>query len=107
MERRSSQRAAGRFIDPKPARPAAEEHPLITDYYESERMPPPRHLEVLNAIRDALGGETEGRISLQDSVLDVIQIKRASAVRIIKHLEHFGYLKYKPQYHCVWIRLLK
>lgn len=92
---------------PAAAAPAASANPLIRDYYESEHMPPPRHKEVLDAIKAALGTESEGRINLQKTVLDVINIKRASAVRIIKHLEEYGYLKYKPQYHCIWIQILK
>ena len=58
-------------------------------------------------MRAALGGEAEGELDLQADVLDKIGIKRASAIRIVRHLVEHGYLEYEPRYHCVWARVLK
>lgn len=67
----------------------------------------PRQQEVLDAIRTALAGRSEGEIVLKRTVLDVIGIERSSAVRIIRHLERTGHLQYKALCRCVWVRLLK
>lgn len=69
--------------------------------------PLPRQQEVLDAIRTALAGRSEGEIVLKRTVLDVIGIERSSAVRIIRQLERTGYLQYKALCRCVWVRLLK
>lgn len=67
----------------------------------------PRQQEVLDAIRTALAGRSEGEIVLKKTVLDAIGIKRSSAVRVIRRLERTGYLQYKALCRCVWVRLLK
>ena len=69
--------------------------------------PLPRQQEVLDAIRTALAGRSEGEIVLKRTVLDAIGIERSNAVRIIRHLERTGYLQYKALCRCVWVRLLK
>ena len=86
---------------------APQSHPIIDRYYLVHGTPPPRHREVLEAMRAALGGEAEGELDLQADVLDKIGIKRASAIRIVRHLVEHGYLEYEPRYHCVWARVLK
>lgn len=67
----------------------------------------PRQQEVLDAIRTALAGRSEGEIVLKKTVLDAIGIERSSAVRVIRRLERTGYLQYKALCRCVWVRLLK
>lgn len=67
----------------------------------------PRQQEVLDAIRTALAGRSEGEIVLKKTVLDAIGIERSSAVRVIRRLERTGYLQYKALCRCVWVKLLK
>lgn len=107
--------SASRFIAAaaprKPAEPAASSPtppapPRARDGGDNVR-PLPRQQEVLDAIRAALAGRSEGEIVLKRAVLDVIGIERSSAVRIIRHLERTGHLQYKALCRCVWVRLLK
>ena len=72
-----------------------------------DARPLPRQQEVLDAIRTALAGRSEGEIVLKKTVLDAIGIERSSAVRVIRRLERAGYLQYRPLCRCVWVRLLK
>ena len=95
----------------RPAEPAASNPapPVPSRAREDvdDARPLPRQQEVLDAIRTALAGRSEGEIVLKKTVLDAIGIERSSAVRIIRHLERTGYLQYKALCRCVWVRLLK
>lgn len=92
----------------RPAEPAASNPapPLARDDGDDLRALP-RQQEVLDAIRTALAGRSEGEIVLKKTVLDPIGIERSSAVRVIRRLERAGYLQYRPLCRCVWVRLLK
>ena len=92
----------------RPAEPAASNPapPLARDDGDDLRALP-RQQEVLDAIRTALAGRSEGEIVLKKTVLDAIGIERSSAVRVIRRLERTGYLQYKALCRCVWVRLLK
>ena len=95
----------------RPAEPAASNPapPVPSRAREDvdDARPLPRQQEVLDAIRTALAGRSEGEIVLKKTVLEAIGIERSSAVRIIRHLERTGYLQYRPLCRCVWVKLLK
>ena len=104
----STNRFIAAAVPRKPEEPAASNPapPLARDDGDDLRALP-RQQEVLDAIRTALAGRSEGEIVLKRTVLDVIGIERSSAVRTIRHLERAGYLQYKALCRCVWVRLLK
>ena len=92
--------------EPAASNPAPPAPPRAQDDGDDVR-PLPRQQEVLDAIRTALAGRSEGEIVLKRTVLDAIGIERSSAVRVIRRLERAGYLQYRPLCRCVWVRLLK
>ena len=72
--------------------------------YESGLIPA-SHLKLLNGIKTALGEETRGEIIFQ-RVLDLVGMYRSSALNAIKYLEKYGYLKYEPRQHKVFVEIL-
>ena len=69
---------------------------------------PAEHQKLLNGFRTALDGETKGELIFQ-KVLDLVGISRASALKMIKLLEKYKYLKYEanPREHKIYVELLK
>ena len=67
---------------------------------------PPEHKRVYDGLKAALDGRTEGEIILQH-VLNSIGMLRPSVLKIIRHLVHYGYLRYKPQKKKVFVSILK
>ena len=61
---------------------------------------PAEHQKLLNGFRTALDGETKGELIFQ---------KGASALKMIKLLEKYKYLKYEanPREHKIYVELLK
>ena len=75
--------------------------------YESGLIPA-SHLNLLKGIKIALGEDTQGEIIFQ-RVLDLVKMHRASALKVVKYLEKYGYLKYEPnpKEHRVYVEILK
>ena len=68
---------------------------------------PVDHKILLDAIKHELGGNVqEGTIHLED-VLQATGYKRASALKMLKHMQNFGVLETEPRYRCTWIKILK
>ena len=74
--------------------------------YESGLIPA-EHLKLLNGFKTALAGENKGEIVFQ-RVLDEVKMFRTAALKIVKYLEKYGYLKYepKPKEHRVFVEIL-
>ena len=74
----------------------------------AEGIVPGVHQRLLNAFKLGLEGETKGELVLQ-KVLDYVHMTRTHALKIIKQLVKYGYIKYeaKPKQHRVYIELLK
>lgn len=72
--------------------------------YEANLVPA-SHLKLLNGIKTALGEEIRGEIIFQ-RVLDLVKMHRSSALKAIKYLEKYGYLKYEPRQHKVFVEIL-
>ena len=72
--------------------------------YESGLIPA-SHLKLLNGIKTALAEETKGELIFQ-RVLELVQMYRSSALKAIKYLEKYGYLKYEPRQHKVFVEIL-
>ena len=62
----------------------------------------------MKGIKIALGEDTQGEIIFQ-RVLDLVKMHRASALKVVKYLEKYGYLKYEPnpKEHRVYVEILK
>lgn len=75
------------------------------EMYENNLIPF-SHLKLLNGIKTALGGEGEGELVFQ-RVLDLVKMYRSSALKAIKYLEKYGYLKYEAKQHKVFIKILE
>lgn len=68
---------------------------------------PVDHKILLDAIKHELGdGVSEGVIHLED-VLQATGYKRASALKMLKHMQNFGVLETERRYRGTWIRVLK
>lgn len=76
------------------------------DRIYSSNLVPAEHLKLLNGIKTALAGENSGEIIFQ-RVLDIVNMSRSSALKIIRYLEKYGYLKYepKPRQHRVFVKI--
>ena len=64
------------------------------------------HKRLLEGIKNALGEAKEGVINLGE-VLKQTGIFRASALKMLKHMENFGVIESKSQYHGTWVKVLK
>ena len=65
------------------------------------------HQHLLEAIKHELGdGVREGDIQLE-KVLQTTGYLRASALKMLKHMQNFGVLESKSKYRATWIKLLK
>lgn len=65
------------------------------------------HCRLLKAIINALGdGVNEGEIHLED-VLKSTGYYRASALKMLCHMQNFGVLETEPRYHATWVRIVR
>ena len=65
------------------------------------------HQRLLEAIKHELGdGVREGDIQLE-KVLQTTGYLRASALKMLKHMQNFGVLETKSKYRATWVKLLK
>ena len=78
----------------------------ILKAYQAGQMPID-HQRLLSAIKDELGaGIHEGTIQLE-KVLHATGYMRASALKMLKHMQNFGVLETEPRYRSTWVKLLK
>ena len=78
----------------------------IRKAYEAGLMPPD-HRILLDAIKRELGdGVMEGTIQLE-KVLQSTGYLRASALKMLHHMQNFGVLETKPQYRSTWVKILR
>ena len=74
--------------------------------YEAGLMPPD-HKILLEAIKRELGeGVKEGTIQLE-KVLQATGYLRASALKMLHHMQNFGVLETEPRYRSTWVKILK
>ena len=68
---------------------------------------PVDHQRLLEAIKHELGtGVKEGKIQLE-KVLQSTGYLRASALKMLKHMQNFGVLETEPRYRATWVKILK
>ena len=77
----------------------------IRKAYEAGVMPVD-HQRLLEAIKHELGEVREGEIQLE-KVLQSTGYLRASALKMLKHMQNFGVLETEPRYRAIWIKILK
>ena len=77
----------------------------IRKAYEAGVMPVD-HQRLLEAIKHELGELKEGEIQLE-KVLQSTGYLRASALKMLKHMQNFGILETKPKYRATWIKILE
>ncbi|MBQ3757823.1 MAG: hypothetical protein II876_00030 [Synergistaceae bacterium] len=78
----------------------------IRKAYEAGQMPID-HKRLLGAIKEELGeGVKEGEIQLE-RVLQSTGYLRASALKMLHHMQNFGVLETKPLYRATWVKVLK
>lgn len=78
--------------------------PILKSYQAGEI--PLDHRKLLNAIKQALGGAQEGIINLGE-VIAGIGVYRASALKMLGHMQNFGVLESEARYHGTWVKILK
>lgn len=77
----------------------------IRKAYEAGVMPVD-HQRLLEAIKHELGGVREGEIQLE-KVLQATGYLRASALKMLKHMQNFGVLETEARYRATWVKILK
>lgn len=77
----------------------------IRKAYEAGVMPVD-HKRLYEAIKHELGELKEGEIQLE-KVLQSTGYLRASALKMLKHMQNFGVLETKPRYRATWVKILK
>lgn len=77
----------------------------IRKAYEAGVMPVD-HKRLYEAIKHELGELKEGKIQLE-KVLQSTGYLRASALKMLKHMQNFGVLETKPRYRATWVKILK
>ena len=79
---------------------------LVAKSYRAGQMPVD-HRRLLNAIKEVLGdGVTEGAIHLEDA-LQATGYLRASALKMLRHMQNFGVLETKSGYRQTWVKILR
>ena len=73
--------------------------------YAAGKMPVD-HEKLLEGIKRALGGSREGDINLGE-VLKELGIFRASALKMLRHMQNFGVLESESHYQGTWVRILR
>ena len=86
------------------AKSAYSKRSPIRKAYEAGVMPVD-HQRLLDAIKHELGGVREGDIQLE-KVLQATGYLRASALKMLKHMQNFGVLETKPKYRATWVKIL-
>ena len=77
----------------------------IAKAYRAGQMPVD-HRRLLDAIKEILGnGVTEGTIHLEDA-LQATGYFRASALKMLRHMQNFGVLETKSGYRETWVKIL-
>ncbi len=80
-------------------------HSPVAQAYRAGSMPTD-HQRLLDGIKSILGeGVTEGEIHLED-VLQVTGYYRASALKMLRHMQNFGLLETEPRYRATWVKIL-
>ena len=78
----------------------------IAKAYRAGQMPVD-HRRLLDAIKELLGeGVTEGNIQLEEA-LKATGYYRASALKMLHHMQNFGILETKRGYRETWVKILK
>lgn len=78
----------------------------IAKAYRAGQMPVD-HRRLLDAIKGLLGeGVTEGNIQLEEA-LKATGYYRASALKMLHHMQNFGILETKRGYRETWVKILK
>ena len=78
----------------------------VAKSYRAGQMPVD-HRRLLDAIKEILGdGVTEGSIHLEDA-LQATGYLRASALKMLRHMQNFGVLETKSGYRKTWVKLLR
>lgn len=99
---------AGNGPAPKPAEKKTEysaRSPVLRAYQAG--LMPPDHRRLLDAVKQLLGeGVTEGNIQLEDA-LKITGYFRASALKMLQHMQNFGVLKTRRGYRETWVEILK
>lgn len=66
---------------------------------------PVDHKILLDAIKRELGDKQEGVIHLED-VLQATGYARASALKMLRHMQNFGVLETERRYRGTWVKIL-
>lgn len=78
----------------------------ILKAYQAGQMPID-HQILLEAIQRELGdGVREGTIQLE-KVLQATGYMRASALKMLHHMQNFGVLETEPRYRSTWVKILR
>ena len=96
-----------RELQPEPYNPKqyTKRSPILRSYQAG--LMPPDHRILLDAIKHELGdGVKEGTIQLE-KVLQATGYLRASALKMLHHMQNFGVLETEPRYRSTWLKLLK
>ena len=79
--------------------------PILRAYQAG--LMPPDHRILLDAIKHELGdGVREGIIQLEE-VLKATGYQRASALKMLHHMQNFSVLETEPRYRSTWVKLLR
>ena len=90
---------------PSEAKVYTKRSPILRAYQAG--LMPADHKILLEAIKRELGnGVREGIIQLE-KVLQSTGYQRASALKMLHHMQNFGVLEIEPRYRSTWVKLLK
>ena len=96
-----------RELQPEPSNPKqyTKRSPILRAYQAG--LMPPDHRILLDSIKYELGdGVKEGTIQLE-KVLQATGYLRASALKMLHHMQNFGVLETEPRYRSTWVKILK
>lgn len=82
----------------------SERSPILKAYRAG--VMPVDHKILLDAIKHELGDSTEGVIHLENA-LQATGYARASALKMLKHMQNFGVLETERRYRGTWVKILK
>ena len=89
---------------PSEAKGYTERSPILRAYQAG--LMPPDHRILLDTIKHELGdGVQEGTIQLE-KVLQATGYQRASALKMLHHMQNFGVLETEPRYRSTWVKIL-
>ena len=88
-----------------PEREYSKRSPILKAYQAGLMLPD--HKILLEAIKRELG-EGVREVSIQlEKVLQAMGYLRASALKMLHHMQNFGVLETEPQYRSTWIKIIK